>query len=90
MAKKEQWGIDFSQIIYNPKDESQKPTTEDINYILDRFIEAVEDRGLVTGVGCSLVRLDIITCPVCNQRDADIEGEICSQCLDKLNKKQSP
>ena len=33
---------------------------------------------------------DMVTCPICNQRDADIEGKICSQCLEELNKKRIP
>lgn len=89
MAEKEQWGIGFSHIAYNPKDNTQKPTPEDIDYIIDRFLKAVVDRGLTAGGGCSTVRLDVITCPICNQREANIEGEICSQCLDKLNKRHS-
>jgi len=44
---RKEWGIKFSQVIYH---ESYEPVSkEDIDYILDKFVEAVMERGLMCG-----------------------------------------
>lgn len=54
----EEWGTNFNHIIYSEKNKSSPPSDEDIDYILDKFIDAVEERGLICGGGCSPVRID--------------------------------
>jgi hypothetical protein len=74
-------------MIYNPKDATKAPTDKDIDYILDKFIDAVEKRGLLCGGGCHQTRLDIITCEYCFKNEALDDCDYCIDCLDKIAKK---
>lgn len=83
----EEWGTDFNLIVYNSRDRTHEPSTEDTDYILDKFVEAVEKRGLVTVGGCQPARIDIVVCAQCHENEAMEENEYCSPCFDKLAKK---
>ena len=86
-VKKPEWGVKFNQIIYNPKKETEAPTDKDIDYILDKFIQAVERRGLTCGGGCHQTRLDIIPCEHCSKNEALDDCDYCLGCLDKIARK---
>ncbi len=51
-------GIDFQHIIWRDDEEDTLPTHADVMYILNAFVEAVQQRGLVTGGGAKEVEMD--------------------------------
>jgi len=44
---------DFHMVIFNGKT-NEAPTPEDIKYIMEKFSQAIHERGLVYGGGCEL------------------------------------
>lgn len=77
MTEKEGW--DFSHII-------EGGTQEDIDYILDAFIKAVEDRSLCCGGGVKSIKLDVLYCEMCDGELTEAEDSLCFECFDKLAK----
>jgi len=52
------YGVDFSYIMWNEEDSTKKPTVEDIEYINDAVIKAVESRGLLCIGGSKVIKTD--------------------------------
>lgn len=83
-AKKPKWGWDFGMMIYNPKNKTKAPTPEDIEYIITKFENAVDRRGLACGGGAHQARLDIIICEHCFKNETLDDCDYCLDCLDKI------
>jgi uncharacterized protein YggL (DUF469 family) len=55
---RKEWGIKFNQLIYH---ELHEPVSkEDMDYILDKFVEAVMERGLMCGGSYYPTQLEIL------------------------------
>lgn len=74
-------GWDFGHII-------EGGTQEDIDYIYNAFLSAVEAKGLTCGGGVKPIRLDALYCRECYKilSDSEEDYEICSQCFNKMAK----